>query len=98
MLYKYVYDRGFVVWKVIHKTAVTFGSFLRNVQMCRSFTWNTFSREHGPSCMLIRLCGLTLYPVMDSIFSWIKENIPSLWLVFHTQILQEMLDPAFCAK
>lgn len=48
--------------------------------------------------MIIRLCGSSLYPVKDCIFNWIKENTPSLWFVFQTQVLQEMLDPAFCAK
>lgn len=88
----------FVEWKMIYphrtKKAVTFGPFPKKVQVCKSFTWNTFNRENDPSCMIIRLCGLSLYPVMDSVFS--LENTPSL--VFQTQVHKEMLDPAFCAK
>lgn len=80
MLYKYVYDSGFVVWKMIHlhedKRLLYSARFLGDVQVCRSFTWNMLSRESDPSCMMT---GFSLYPVTDSTFSWIKENTPSLW-------------------
>lgn len=95
MLYKYVCDRGFVVWKVIHKTAVTFGSFLRNVQIF----YMEYLQQRTRSFLHVNKT-MWLNPVSSDghIFSWTKENTPSLWLVFHAQVLQEMLDPAFCAK
>lgn len=70
----------FVEWKMIHqhrnKNLLHLGLSLRNVQICRSFTWNTVSRENDSSCMIIRLCGLNPYPVKDSNIQWDKGKYP----------------------
>lgn len=76
MLYKYVYDgegelkSGRWFTYIGLRRLLDNGLFLGNV--CKSFTWNTFIpsvRKKDPSCMI-----LSLYPVMDTLFCWIKEN------------------------
>lgn len=84
MLYKYVYDRGFVVWNMIHLHGNN-GCYIWACRPEKCTSMQIFSMEYlqqrnDPSCMIIRLCGSTLYPVMDVIFGWIKENTPSLCL------------------